>query len=216
MVEEVMLKPAQLAEAVREGIQQASSSFSASDWASIGVSAVLVFLTAILAYYTKNLAVEAKKTREFQSDPNIIVTAVHDENNPSLLLLVIRNIGNGLAKEIQFTSSKQIMQAFGIGNDEIRAPIPMQEGPFVDGISSLGPNENIKIYWGQSGGLNRLLGKETIEIRCEFKSSDNRNHVNNCSIDVASFMKTVASESMIKKIANALEGIEKNTKNMVK
>ena len=108
MAGEVSLTMEQITVAVREGVAQAASSTSVTDIVSAGSALALVLLTGVLARYTWILAQEAQKARESQTQPNVIVTAVHDENRPTIIQLVIRNIGHGLAENVTFKTSRPL------------------------------------------------------------------------------------------------------------
>jgi len=187
-----------------------------ADWISISVSIALVALTAVLAFYTRTLALEAKLSRRVQTDPNIIVTAVHDEDRPSIIMLVVKNIGNGLAQNIKLTTSVPLVKVFGmdvIGKNEQE---PFDRGPFVSSIPSLGPSETRIMDWGQLGGLVQFLGKESVTIECAFASQDGRKHKNKCKVDIESFMKTNANASTQLRSAKALEKIADNSSKALK
>src|SRR4051794_31217451 len=66
-------------------------------------------LAAALATYF------AWKTLAGRDDPQVIVYVKHDANRPSLLVLVIENIGRDVARDVKFTTSKPIpVAAWGI------------------------------------------------------------------------------------------------------
>ena len=88
--------------------------------------------TAVGLVAVASLVVNYLLLREIH-DPKVIVYAVADKKRPSVLNLVIKNIGKGVALDVTFKSSEPIPgNAFGIEN----APIPdaMITGPFVSGI----------------------------------------------------------------------------------
>lgn len=148
-----------------------------------------------------------------QTDPEVIVYTSPDERRPSVIILVIENIGRGLAKNITFTSSKPLPhKAFGFGDD---APTPrtMDYGPIINGIPSLGPHSKRIITWGQYGGLKKGIGDEIIDITISFRSDrifglGQRTHKVVCPIDIKSFAGTDASDyNWDKKVADQLEKI---------
>lgn len=59
----------------------------------------LVFFTGILVWFTHILAREAKRTREAQARP-LIVVSVEPWKGPVQMQLVIENLGPGLAKDV--------------------------------------------------------------------------------------------------------------------
>jgi len=105
-------------------------------WTEIG----MLCTTVVLVFITVSATVINYLFFRSQTDPEVIVYASLDERRPSVVILVIENIGRGLAKNITFASSKPIPQkAFGLGDD---APTPrtMDYGPIINGIPSLGPH----------------------------------------------------------------------------
>lgn len=168
----------------------------------------LAALTAVLAIYTRNLFLEARKTREHETNPNVIITAVHDEDRPTIILLVIRNIGNGLALDIKFRPSREIKLCFGLDED---APDidPITDGPLIHGIPSLGPGETRTIDWGQPGGLLHELQHDHITILVEYLNSSKKLLHQECKIDIASFLGTAANPSSQTRTVTALENISK-------
>jgi len=209
MAGEVSLTTEQIAEIVREGVAQATSSTSVTDIVSAGSAFALVVLTAVLARYTWGLAKEARKTRESQTRPNVIVTAVHDENRPTIIQLVIRNIGHGLATNVTFETSRPLFIAYGLDEETGEEAKPIDRGPFTTGIPALGPGESRIISWGQPGGLLKMLGSSTITITCKYEFEGQLMPPNVCHVDIESFMGTVANDSLELRAVKALETIAK-------
>lgn len=168
----------------------------------------LAALTAVLAVYTRNLFLEARKTREYQTNPNVIITAAHHNDRPTLITLIIRNIGNGLALDIEFNPSKELKICFGLTEKAARIK-PMPDGPLRHGIPSLGPGETRIIDWGQVGGLLHEIGNECVTIDIEYKNASDQKIHQKCKVDVASFIGTAANRSCQKQSADALEQISK-------
>ena len=211
MAGEVSLTIEQIAAAVREGVAQAASSTSVTDIVSAGSALALVLLTGVLARYTWILAKEAQKARESQTQPNVIVTAVHDANRPTIIQLVIRNIGHGLAENVTFKASRPLFVAYGLGEETNAEAKPILRGPFTTGIPALGPGESRIINWGQPGGLLKMLGSSTIAITCKYEFEGLAMPPNVCHVDIESFMGTVSNDSIELRAVNALESIAKKT-----
>lgn len=73
-----------------------------------------------------------------QVDPSVILYATGDPDRPTIINLVVENMGRGLARDIQFTLAEPIpSRAFGVAD----APMPaeMDSGPLISGIPALGP-----------------------------------------------------------------------------
>lgn len=105
------------------------------------------------------------------TDPLIIVYADPDLTRPSIINLIIKNIGNGPAHKISFSSTKPLpSEAFGITEPETNAK-EMSAGPIVAGIPFLAPNQQIVLTWGQYGGLQKYIGDTPINITSTFYRS---------------------------------------------
>jgi hypothetical protein len=104
-----------------------------------------------------------------QVDPEVIVYLRHDERRPSIMLLIIENIGKGAALNVRFTTSKPLpMEAFGMTEKEALPFVKMDRGAIVTGIPFLEPGGKRICTWGQYGGLKRHLG-EGICITVHYK-----------------------------------------------
>lgn len=172
-----------------------------SDVASIasGLSAlILAVLTAIYVVLTRKIV-------ESQTDPCVILTVVHDCERPTTIQLVAKNIGTGLAKDVQFSFSRPLpASAFGLSVDTTRTASEMSIGPLITGIPALGPGESRTIDWGQYGGLKRAIGDVPIIATCSFKKGDKLMKPTVCPLEVDSFVGTVANESNAAKVVKEL------------
>jgi hypothetical protein len=125
-----------------------------SAWAAIAALATTsaVVVAAFSAYFS---------WRSFRAlgEPKVIVYIKRDPNRPTLLCLVIENIGRDIAENVVFTTSRPIpSKAFGIPGG---AAETMRAGPLVNGIPALGPGAPREIAWGQFDGLSAALGSPT-------------------------------------------------------
>lgn len=179
-----------------------------SAWATAAASIILAFLTFIYVRLTKRII-------DSQTDPCVIVSVVHDEERRSVLQLVIKNIGTGIAREISFESSRPLPhKAWGISPSEDVQFKKMEHGPLIDGIPVLGPGEERKIDWGQLGGLNHALGEEPIIVKCNFYKNKKLMPQVECSLHVKSFEGTVANERPIVTIGKQLENIARDIRHL--
>jgi len=116
-------------------IQQMMSTVDWSAWVTAVATLILAILTFVYVRLTKRIL-------ESQSDPCIIVSVVHDNDRPTILQLIAKNIGNGLAHDISFEFSRPIPKnAWGLSKEQAKDVQPMEDGPFVLGIPALGPGE---------------------------------------------------------------------------
>ena len=124
-----------------------------ADWVSIFM-AVIAVATAIVTYAVFRSA----------TDPVVIVYAQPDLQRPSIINLLIENIGRGAAHTITFRTSRPLPhRAFGIQPPE-EMPETMTSGAIVDGVPFLAPGQRISITWGQYGGLTKYIADEAIRV----------------------------------------------------
>lgn len=184
-----------------EAILKITSSVDWSSWVTAIATLVLAILTFIYVRITR-------KILESQSDPCVIVSVVHDQDRPTILQLVVKNIGNGLAHDISFKFSKPLPnQAWGITTEQATDAEEMKDGPLILGIPALGPGEERKIDWGQYGGLIKNIGEEPITATSYFRKNGKIMKPVTSYLDVKSFEDTNASESPVANIAKHIEVI---------
>ncbi|QEM69515.1 hypothetical protein FO488_16020 [Geobacter sp. FeAm09] len=154
-----------------------------------------------------------------QYDPEVIVYALPDQRRPTIINIIIENIGKGRATHIRFESDHPIpKRAFGF--DDAETPDVMDDGPFIHGISALAPGEKRTITWGQYGGLTKGLNNNILEITAIYKSHPSfqvtpKKHLTTSNIDLKSFEGTDASDNnWDKKAAEQLEEIAKTLKKL--
>lgn len=186
-----------------------TKSIDLSAWVSAIATVILASLTFIYIRITKRIL-------EAQSNPCVIISVIHDEERPTILQLVIKNVGAGLAEDISFEFSRPIpARALGISEKDAKTVETFTSGPLVEGIPALGPSEQRKIDWGQYGGLAKNLGSEPIIVKCRFKKNGKLMPVVQCKLDVKSFKGTVATRRPIAMIAKELEKISKDLQRLV-
>lgn len=105
------------------------------------------------------------------SDPHVIVYVKHDMDRPTLLMLIIENIGRGVAYDVRFSLSRSIPDfAAGITPTGKKKELAdMNNGPLIVGIPQMAPGERRIINWGQYGGLRDALGNQPVRVDALFK-----------------------------------------------
>ena len=179
-------------------------------WTEIGA----FWITFVLALITVTATLINYLFFRSQIDPDVIVYVKTDIDRQSIILLIIENIGKGLALDICFETDREIPErAFGF--EDAKKPEPMRSGPLISGIPALGPGAKRIITWGQYGGLKKGIGNEVVNINIKFKSKKAiipgyKYHKLKCPIDIKSFEGTDASDTnWEKKSSEALERIAK-------
>jgi hypothetical protein len=133
------------------------------------------------------------------TDPVIIVYADPDIKRPSIVNLIIKNIGNGPAHKIKFKTARPLPhKAFSIKEPE-EMPVLMEIGPIVTGIPFLAPGQKIVITWGQYGGLYKYIGDEPISIESQYYTAEkarfySRRLSATSSLDIRTFEQSESAE----------------------
>lgn len=174
-------------------------------WTALAATAAIVtaLVTAAYTYFTLRLV-------RAQSEPKVIVYVKHDLNRPSILMIVVENIGRDIAHDVKFTLSKPIpAHAWGIEPADAVQAANMTNGPLVSGIPALGPNDSRAITWGQYGGLSKAIGGEPIIVRYTYRQ-DKRMFSGETRLEVESYLCTDASEAPAVVVAKGVTEIEKS------
>ena len=164
--------------------------FSIVDWVGICSAAI----TAFMAFATWQMAKAAQKTLEAQNKPYVIVYAKQREDSPSVVQIIIENIGTAPAYDIKFSIPKNFaLRAWGISNPT-NNPTPLDSGPWIEGINQLAPKQKIVFYWGQYGGIKARLNGHVAKINVFFKNTLGKNQQKTENIlDINDFEGAVAS-----------------------
>jgi hypothetical protein len=145
-----------------------------------------------------------------QAEPNVVVYVRHDESRPTMIEIVVENIGRGLATDLSFTSSRPLFhKAFGVSLDQAKDAVPMAEGPLVEGIPALGPGDGRHITWGQYGGLMKALGNDTISVTCSYRHGRRAMPPVTGKLEIRSFKGTHVTQAEGVRTIEALRDIAK-------
>ena len=181
-----------------------------TDWITFAnmVAAVAAMSISAVAAYLSYLVLR------IQIEPTVVLYIQDDLDRPSILNLVLANIGKGMARNIKCTFSDWIpARAFGFEN----APMPekMSTGPLFMTIPALGPNEKRVITWGQYGGLKKGMGGRTITCTITYETDPlgpihSKTLTSTHPIEIDSFAETDASDrNFVRQIAKELESLTK-------
>ena len=137
-------------------------------------SGVVAISTIAYVVLTGKLVKETKLSREFFLDSQIIAYIVNFEASPSIVSLVIKNIGKGVAKNVRFQIIKDIeyrnsnsLNKIGIFNDGIKVFPPNHQYKFILMSLTGDPKkieDNIAFTIEYDDALNKK-NKETFDLR---------------------------------------------------
>ena len=174
-------------------------------WTALAATAAIItaLVTAAYTYFTLRLV-------RAQSEPKVILYVKPDLNRPSILMIIVENIGRDIAHDVKFFPSKPIpASAWGIKPEDAVQSSTMSDGPLVSGIPALGPNDSRAITWGQYGGLSKAIGAEPIFVRYTYRQ-DKRTFSGETRLEVKSYSGTDASEVPAVIVAKGVKEIEKS------
>jgi hypothetical protein len=187
--------------------------FTLTDWTNVGMLLVTVVLAAITAMYV----VVTLWLYRSQTDPDVVVFATGDEDEQTLIWLVVENLGKSVASEVTFRWSSPPMWAYGLSLESADMPTPFV-GPLVSGIRSLGPGSRRVFVWGQYGGIAKALSSVPngeLSVTCGFTGGDRRFlgdrriHRREFVIDLKSFDETISRDAPARKLHRETERIAK-------
>lgn len=171
-------------------------------WATVGLVGVSV-MAALINYFLLREAL----------DPHVIVYATDDEARPPLLLIVVKNVGRGVAHNVRIRTDRPVPRRTTREKSEVPLTA-LPGGPFsTGGIPMLGPGERRVIAWGTLPGLREALEGRPIRVTCDFESKRRRmpfdptEHSTESVLEVESFSTTDADRKPPLRVAAALEDI---------
>ncbi|WGF86583.1 hypothetical protein [Marinivivus vitaminiproducens] len=168
------------------------------DWAVIFTNSntYLACFTLALVFYTALLAREARKTRELQISP-IVVVSIEPARYQTFATLVIENTGFGVAREIEISFDPDItIKRENIGD------IVKLSSLTITKIPLLKPKQSLSISIGRFNNISPSCS--VVSISC--RDSLGKKHTYSNRIDISVY------DDMSKLGVDALEGIEKELK----
>jgi hypothetical protein len=142
---------------------------------------VLVGLTAVYVYLTHALL----------SSQTVPCVVVYVKRRGMLAYLTIENIGKGLARDIGFLSSEQLMFVPARLACTTAAQLEeMKQGPLIQGIPALAPGQKRMMLWGPLHVLNAWLGNRTITVTCTFSENGRLAKPITCPLELHSLCST--------------------------
>jgi hypothetical protein len=153
------------------------------------VAIIQLACTAFLVIVTyKYVWITQEQLKAFTS-PYVVVYAKNDNARPTLIQIVIENVGRGVAMDVRFELSRPIpFGAWGVSEARARNPDEpvMLRGPLVHGIPALTPGETREINWGQYHGLRGLIGDDGVRVKCRFKHGSIEMEPVECVLEIGS------------------------------
>ncbi|MEF9957271.1 MAG: hypothetical protein RSA22_00435 [Acinetobacter sp.] len=150
---------------------------------------------------------------------DVVIYTQTDPNRPTIINLIVQNIGGGIAKNIRFDTPIGMPRA-AYGISKLSEPVKFYEsGIFVNGLPILYPNQKMIFTWGQYGGLKEALNGIPLEVSISFYSPVplqffKRKFINNIILDPIALEGTDISESSELSMKKSLKEISSSLKKM--
>lgn len=167
-------------------------------------SGVVAICTIVYSYLTNRLVKETKLSREFHLEAYMIAYLVNSETSPDIVSLIVRNIGNGIARNLSLKIIKDIeypncnkLNEFGIFNKKLDFFPPNYENKYF--LMSLSENYDEK-------------SNDFIEFEITYDDAITKNKKQSFKLefkDIQGIGKLTPPETYIGMISYRLEKIEK-------
>ncbi len=102
---------------------------------------------------------EMREARIAQERPQVIVEG--DYSEPHRIYIVVRNIGGGAAKDIEFRFTADMVSSFSERNDKV--PPLNQQALFAKGMPFLAPGAKVCLFWDDASQLFPVLREKGLE-----------------------------------------------------
>jgi hypothetical protein len=134
------------------------------DLANLTLTLVLTVATVYLAVYTYRLVKEARVARKASLQPSISIHLEPAETDPTLLFIVVRNIGPGIAYNLTFNITQDI------GDYEIGAIKIGLRGLFKEGMKFCPPGYSKKYFLMETTQKHENKFSEELVISANYSS----------------------------------------------
>ena len=124
---------------------------------------VLAVSTVYLTRYTAKLVEEARESRQALSQPIILIYLEQSETDPTIMFLIVKNIGKGIAYDLTFDIQKDIGTYQGsmtIGS----------RGLFKEGMKFFPPDYLKKYFLIETRNDNEIKMEEELIITAKYRS----------------------------------------------
>jgi len=171
------------------------------------LTSVLVLITAYYAWQTRKTVMIMEQTNEANNRPVVSIGLGSRPEGVSFLDLVIRNSGNGLARDVTFNITGDELEVENIGSRKNRLNDVRM---LAEGIKVLAPNE-IRKTWLLSliGQVDEVIKKD-VHIAVSYKNSDfSKTYVDEFTLDFASMPRVQLGHDPVHNIDQEIAKIRK-------
>jgi len=183
---------------------------STSELYQLIFSGVVAFSTVIYSILTWKLVSETRKTREFQTTPDINIYFERAEADASFTYIVFANSGLGYAKNVKF----EILSDFKYYDDETCELAT--KGIFTAGLDSFYSNQFHKFFFTDLSQNHEEKMSDTLEIKVTFFDLHNKRYSKNIKLsllELSGISILTPPDNYLGRVAHEMREIKKLLKN---
>ncbi len=166
-----------------------------TEWIQVWIAALQLLFGLILIGITWWYARATRRQTDAAAAPFVVVYPQLQDPADLFVLIIIENIGKGLATDIEFEVLKdghpaniRRAERDEIHHEEQPVSWGLISGPIANGIPGLAPGDSRKVPWGHLEDLRNLLASsERYDVVCRFKGGRNAMPPVKCILEIASF-----------------------------
>ncbi len=156
----------------------------------------------------KRVEESQKRVEKLIASPKVVVSLRRDEVNTSWLLICVKNVGTGTAKNVQFQPSNPSLETV--------SGIPLGDIGFIKtGIDYFVSGEEYKIPINAIGIWDELI-QTPLKIKITYEDSAGEEHVENVNLDFGIFESVPLVKSPIGAISGTAKEMVNATEKMVR
>ncbi len=177
---------------------------SSTDWLTL----VLVLITAYYAWQTRRTVRAMEDANEANNRPVVSVSVINDRpQGVSFIDFVVRNSGNGLAKDVTFSVSGDELEVENIGaRKRTLATVSMLQ----NGIKTLAPGEARRTWLLSAINRTDELLVKIVKVFVTYKNADRtKSYEDEFVLDFASLPRIQLGHDPIDNIDKEIEKIRK-------
>jgi len=172
-----------------------------------------VVLTICYVVLTRRLVEEARLTREEQSKPKLLVAITPRDDCLSWMDMIVTNIGNGFAHEVQFRVDPDL--PLGYKNSENKDVMLSDVGFIAKGLTTFAPRQTFQFFLTSlfddfDGKMNR-----PITVTASYKDAIGKSQTDTFVLDFAQFKHiSQLGDPPMETIATSLKEMQKDVHNL--
>jgi hypothetical protein len=148
----------------------------------------------VVAVGTYFLVTEARKTREVQTAPNISISLTQP-NKRGLIYIVVKNDGEGTARNIQFSTMGDFQA--------VVRKVPLSETFFIkNGLSYLVPKQEFRVILNHDRAISY---SESLTISVRYESETGKEYAKEFVNDFAILRDTIVEDAPLEKVSTEIK-----------